>query len=103
MKRIFDEAGLISFLDADMGANDKNPCETMRFALETCRHVVALVSKAELERQHPREELKYAYDCMMWHHQHSQFDWEPLWIVLYDLSVSEYHDFQKKYPELLVS
>lgn len=88
MQLFFEEHGLRCFLDDNMDNGDGSPTEQMKNALETCRHAVALVSSSFLRRSSPTEELKYAFSRMKWIREH--YEWETLWVVLFDLSLTNY-------------
>ena len=60
----------------------------MQDSLKTCRYAVAIVSRAFLSQPHPRAELAYAYDKMMWTRR--RHNWQCLLVVLFDMRVSDY-------------
>lgn len=92
MVNFMENSGFRCFFDRDMKTIGGAPAKQMRFALETCRYCVAFVSKNFLEREHPCNELKYAFQRMEWIRKQQSYRWESLFIVLFDLSVDEFTD-----------
>lgn len=89
MEDIFTSSGFQCFFDYDMEPSRRSPVDTMKFALESCRHSVVVLSKAFMTRRAPCAELMYAFQRMEWLRRHGM--WESLWIILYDISVPEYY------------
>ena len=91
LQQIFDQGGFESFLDKDMETDQGPPRDQMACALETSRYSVVVLSQAFLERKHPREELAYAFKRMQWIRKHYNKKWHSLWVILFDVTVSEYN------------
>jgi len=70
-------------------------------ALESCRHIVVVLSQAFLTKPHPCAELVYAYRRMEWLRKRYQNEWQSVWVVLYDISLSEYKQVRKETGERL--
>lgn len=91
MKAIMSSGCLECFLDAETFFVPGPTIKEIQSALETCRHAVAVVSRSFLSRRVPWNELLYSCERDRWVRKRYQ-KWETLWIVLYDLSVSEFQE-----------
>lgn len=97
-KDIFALSGFECFFDYNMVTSEGSPTEMMRFALETCRHSIVFLSTAFLKRNDPVAELIFAFKRMLWLRKSGY--WESLWVVLVDLSLSDYKKTVKSDPRL---
>jgi len=88
LEECLTSAGFNCFLDREMRIADGAPSEKMRFALETSRYAVVVISKEFLTKPDPCAELVYAFQRMQWLRKF--YRWESLWIILYRVTVSEY-------------
>ena len=86
-------AGFECFLDKEMRQGRGAPTHQMRWALETCRHVVVLISHDFVLKKHPCAELDYAFKRAEWFQ--SRYNWRSLQIILYQMTVEEYSDARK--------
>uniref|UniRef100_A0A7S2VCQ7 TIR domain-containing protein n=1 Tax=Entomoneis paludosa TaxID=265537 RepID=A0A7S2VCQ7_9STRA len=99
MKHMLEQQKFRCFLDSETIAKPKHPQQTMECALESCRHAVAIISRAFLTKSSPCAELHYAFDRMKW--LRSRKLWDSLWIVFYDLTVDDYKTVRKAHGQRL--
>lgn len=89
------------FLDKqDLNHHDGPTYEQMQAVLETCRHVVVVISEKFLTRRHPCNEFKYASKRGEWIRKQKYLPWESLWVVLYKVSHEDYKQARKEDPSL---
>jgi len=91
MKDFLESGNFHSFFDREMRPSADSPTEQMKYALETCRHPVVVISRDFLAKRVPWNELVYCFNRMEWVRKYYK-NWGMPLIVLYDLSISEYNN-----------
>ena len=94
--------GFRCFLDVEMNNNGGSPQQQMLEALWTSRYLIAVISVEFFDRKDPKDELCRAFDRMKFLRDRENYGWQSLWVILYNISVSEYdqHRVTHDLPDL---
>lgn len=90
MKELLAGKGdLRCFLDEQDIGYGQDPSRAMSLALQTCRHIIVVISPDFLHSKDPLNELRYALKRQEWI-QKQLFAWISVWVVLKDVSIKQY-------------